>query len=520
MLSNESCVRLWKVTFDLVWSHLYSYSFDSNPNWTREYPGQEEIHAYLIDVAQRWGVYKHIRFNTMVDKASWDDVNMRWNVKVSVCGKKEAEFSQGYTINSSYLVSGVGQLNLPHYPTIPGMNDYKGKLMHSARWDWSFSIKNKKVAIIGNGATSAQIIPEVAKVCDTLTVFQRTPNWIVPRGDKPISNVMRNIYRYVPLVRKRYRAQLMDLREQFFDAAVVDDSEANDILRAGSLEMMKRQIPDKPDLRAALTPNYPPGCKRVILSDDYFPALNLPHVHLETRSIQRITSNGIRVEEMDYDFDLIIMATGFRTLEFMYPIQIYGTNGRSIQDIWKDGARAYLGMTAESLPNFGMLYGPNTNLGHNSIILMIEAQSRYINTMIAPILKARDRGATMCILPKLDRIETFNKEIQERLSTLTFASSKCNSWYKNEEGLITNNWCGTVVEYQKMLSDLDWNDFDVTGSELDFLPSNAKEHLGRVVEETRLSSFGLTTAVAMAVVATKLAAGSPALSNVLRRIQA
>ncbi|TVY47797.1 FAD-binding monooxygenase [Lachnellula occidentalis] len=503
-----------------VWSHLYSYSFDSNPSWTREYPGQEEIHAYLVGVAERWGLFKHIRFNTAVDEASWDDVAMKWKVKVNICGKKEAEFSKSYTINSSYLVSGVGQLNLPYYPKLPGLDDYKGKVMHSARWDWSFPTKGKRIAIIGNGATSAQIIPEVAKVCDSLTVFQRTPNWIVPRGDAPISDAMRSIYKYVPLVRKRYRAQLMDKREKFFDAAVVDDEESNEALAKGTLEMMKRQLPDKPEYWDKLVPDYPPGCKRVILSDDYFPALNLPHVKLETRPLQTITANGIKVDGEDYDYDLIILATGFQTMEFMYPIKIYGTNGRSIEDIWKCGARAHLGMTVESLPNFAMLYGPNTNLGHNSLILMIEAQSRYINTMIGRVLKTRSRGASIRILPKVSRIEEYNKYIQERISTLTFASSKCNSWYKNDDGLVTNNWCGTVIEYQKAISEIDWNDFDVFCSDPSLVSSQSKEYIGRIVEETTFSVFGLAMAVASAAVVFKFAAGTPAVSNALSKIRA
>ncbi|PMD36418.1 monooxygenase [Hyaloscypha variabilis F] len=488
-----------------VWSHLYSYSFDSNPSWSREYPGQEEIHTYLVDVAERWGLFRHLRFNTAVKEATWNEETKQWNTRVQICGEKEVEFAKEYTIASDFLVSGVGQLNMPQYPAIPGINNFQGKMMHSARWDWSYDLEGKKVAIIGNGATAAQIIPEIAKVCDTLTVFQRTPNWVVPRGDAPISERMRTIYKYVPLVRKRYRAHLMDLREQFFEAAIVDDSEANNRLRADSLAMMECQIPENPELRARLTPNYPPGCKRVILSDDIFPALNQKHVSLETHHIKQITKNGIKVEGQDLEFDLIILATGFRTLEFMYPIKITGAGGRSIQDIWKDGARAYLGVTVESLPNFGMLYGPNTNLGHNSIILMIEAQSHYINTLIAPVLAAKKQHLSLAITPNTTRLEEYNAKLQSRLKNLTFSSSKCDSWYKNADGLVTNNWCGTVVEYQMKLSELNWGDFDLSGTGKSIIVSPEKRvHLGRVVEETRVSLLGLGAVIIAAAITVRL----------------
>lgn len=193
-------------------------------------------------------------------------------------------------------------------------------------------------------------------------------------------------------------------------------------------------------------------------------------------------------------------------------------NGRSIEDIWKGGARAYLGVTVECLPNFAMLYGPNTNLGHNSIILMIETQSRYINTMIGPILKARASEQRVCVLPKLERVEAYNAELQDRLKSLTFASTKCHSWYKNDDGLVTNNWCGTVVEYQKTMSELDWDDFDISGSGADIISGKKKEHLGRVIEETTYSLLGLGSVAAAMVVLATVAGRLPTVHNALSRI--
>jgi cation diffusion facilitator CzcD-associated flavoprotein CzcO len=470
---------------------LYSFSFEQNPDWTREYPGQEEILSYLIQVAQKWGLYRYIRFNTEVEEARWNESTKKWETSLKVLGGKAAECATSYTVTSDFLVSAVGQLNVPHYPTIGGLDSFQGKIMHSARWDWSYQLSGKKVAMIGNGATAAQILPELADVVQSVTVFQRTPNWVVPRNDKPISEAMRKVYRYVPAVRKRYRASLMDIRESLHEATVDVGSQMNEKIKQMSLNMMNEQISDDEDLRRRLTPDYPPGCKRIIISDDYFPAMNRANVGLETSPIDEVSSTGIKSAGKEEDFDLIILATGFRTLEFMFPIRVFGIGGRPIEQIWKCGARAYLGMTVEGLPNFGMLYGPNTNLGHNSIILMIEAQSRYINTLISPIIKSRANGGDLTVLPLLSRINSYNNEIQERLRKSTFADPNCDSWYKNADGLVTNNWCGTVVEYQTRTATVEWSDFNVSGNGKELLQSKAREQIGRVVEETQLSTLSI-----------------------------
>ncbi|EAT78799.2 hypothetical protein SNOG_13775 [Parastagonospora nodorum SN15] len=321
------------------------------------------------------GCTKYIRFNTSVEEAHWDDEKRRWKVDVKVTGGKDAEFNPQYSIDCDFLVSAVGQLNQPRFPDIEGLEDFQGKIMHSARWDWSHSLEGKKVGIIGN------------------------------------------------------------------------DGEEN-------------------GLWEKLTPDYNPGCKRVIISDDYYPAVADPKTTLETNKIARITPTGIQLENgTTYEHDIIVLATGFRTVEFMYPIKITGTGGRSLEQIWEKGASALYGTTVPSLPNFGMFYGPNTNLGHNSIILMIEAQSRYLNTLVSAVLDARNRGQRIGLTPRSDRTDAFNQQIQEILQNSSFADPKCGSWYKNKDGKITNNWSGTVVEYQEMLSKVDWEDFETTVGE-------------------------------------------------------
>lgn len=282
-----------------------------------------------------------------------------------------------------------------------------------------------------------------------VTMFQRTANWVIPRLDAPVSPLWRAIYKYVPGVMARKRAGQMDFRESTHGFISDSNSPLARLFTDASKNMMEQQLPNKPDLWRKLTPTYNIGCKRVIISDDYFPTIGLSHVDLETRAIQGIEGNAVKVAGDDgetvrlEDFDLVVCATGFQTVDFMHPIKLTGTGGRHIDEIWKDGAKALYGMVVEDMPNFGMLYGPNTNLGHNSIILMIEAQSRYINALIKPVLEAREHGKALSLTPKPSRIEAFNEEIQGELRASTFNDPNCKSWYKNDAGLITNNWSRT-----------------------------------------------------------------------------
>lgn len=307
---------------------------------------------------------------------------------------------------------------------------------------------------------------------------------------------------------------MMDFRESFHDAVTDGNSEFASLIRTSCIDAMKEQIPDgdRNGLWEKLTPDYNPGCKRVIISDDYYPAVTSPKTTLETNKIARITPTGIQLENgTTYEHDIIVLATGFRTVEFMYPIKITGTSGRSLEQIWEKGASALYGTTVPSLPNFGMFYGPNTNLGHNSIILMIEAQSRYLNTLVSAVLDARNRGQRIGISPRSDRTDAFNQQIQEILQNSSFADPKCGSWYKNKEGKITNNWSGTVVEYQEMLSKVDWEDFETTAGEREgegerasrvvFGTGRQETKIGRVREETVVSNTVLALGTLSAVAA-------------------
>ena len=372
---------------------------------------------------------------------------------MKVEGSKDSEFGSEYTIKSDFLVSAVGQLNQPKLPAIDGLESFKGKIMHSARWDWSYDLRGKKVAIIGNGATAAQIIPEIAKEVESLTIHQRTPNWVIPRLDSEIPEWKRSLYKYVPYVRHRKRADMMDFREAFYNAVFDNNHPVAQFLEGQAKDHMQTQLKDRPELWEKLLPKYKIGCKRVIISDDYLPVFLRDNVKLETGQINKITEKGIVTDGKEEQYDLIVCATGFKTVEFMHPIDITGSAGRTLGSVWKEGGEALYGITVDSLPNFGMLYGPNTNLGHNSIILMIEAQSRYINALIGEVLKARTSGGQLIIKPKATRVEQYNKEIQNELQQSSFNDPNCVSWYKREDnGKITQNWSRTVVDYQKVSS--------------------------------------------------------------------
>jgi hypothetical protein len=298
----------------------------------------------------------------------------------------------------------------------------------------------------------------------------------------------------------------MDYRESLHSATTDGNSPVSNQMRNMCSTMLKTQIPDHPDLWEKLIPNYPPGCKRIISSDDYYPAIADPKTTLETNRITRITNTGVEVDDGQggtkvHEHDLLILATGFRAVEFLYPIQITGTHNRSLAKIWtgSGGASALYGTTVPSLPNFGMFYGPNTNLGHNSIVLMIEAQSRYLSSLVSAVLDARSRGSRLGLMPKKQRTDDFNDKIQEILQKSSFADPSCQSWYKNEEGKITNNWSGTVVEYQEVLSKVDWEDFEVVGnlgenvsaSKVVFGDGRKESRIGRVREETYVGNTGL-----------------------------
>ena len=323
-----------------------------------------------------------------------------------------------------------------------------------------------------------------------VTVFQRTPHWILPRGDYEISSVRKTIYRYFPFWQRYWRKHYIQQNEKEYISNNFAEHEENKRLRQTALDMMHEQSDNQPELWEKLTPNYPVGCKRVVVSDYFFPALNLPNVELEARPVHSVNSHTIRVvgaggqpEEAGSQYDLIVFAKGFRANEFLHPMKIYGRNGRALHEMWKDGARAYKGTCADDMPNLGLVLGPNTGLLHNSFILMIEAQSRYINGLIKPVLEARKQGSGLSLTPRPEKTEEYNARLQTLLKDFAVNDPQVKNWYKTESGLITNLWPGTVLDYQKLMEQVNYGDYEIEGSFTNHVQKKRLYRVGRVIQK-------------------------------------
>lgn len=429
-------------------SHMYSLSFEPNPNWTRKYPRQAEILEYFRSVARKYDIYSHIRFGVELDEAAFDEASGQWKLRTSA----------GDETMVKVLASGCGQLNRPAMPAIPGMDSFKGARFHSARWDHSVNLNGKRVAVVGNGPSAIQFIPEVAKVAGELTVYHRTPNYVVPRLDRPYSTFERWLFAKVPGAARAYRWALYWTLEKN-RIAFTRGTWFNKMFRQIADQHMVTQIADE-KLRAILTPDYDLGCKRILISDDWLPTLTRPNVEVIATEIDHITDSGVVDKEGKVrEVDAIIFGTGFESTKFLTPMKVMGTGGKPLTQAWQGGAEAHLGVSVAGFPNFFMMYGPNTNLGHNSIIFMIECQAAYILGCIKKIRNSR----LSYIDVKPEVMERYNIGVQEAIRESVWAAG-CRSWYKTEDGKVTNNWSGFTAEYWWRTREPDFADYRlVTG---------------------------------------------------------
>ncbi|MGJ6969652.1 flavin-containing monooxygenase [Streptosporangium sp. G11] len=411
-------------------SHLYSFSFERYSSWTRRYPGQPEILRYLEGCADKYGLRPRIRLNTTVVAATFDESLGRWRVRTTAGDEL-----------FDVVVSAVGQLNRPQLPDIPGMSSFDGPAFHSARWDHSVGLAGRRVAVIGNGSSAAQFIPKVAEVADHLDVFQRTPNWVIPKPDSAFGPGARTAFRRVPFLQRAYREWVYRYAEHTLHPALAGGW-SSDLLRRRALGHLREQVPD-PLLRARLTPDYPVGCKRVVIDSGFYPALTRPDVDVVTDRITRIVPGGVETSAGLREADVIVYATGFETSEFLTSIQVTGRGGRHLAEEWKDGAEAYLGIVVPRFPNLFLLYGPNTNLGHNSIVFMIECQVRYVMGCL-PHLAAR---GPMEVRP--EAMATWRRSLDRAMEGMVWQAG-CTSWYKNAAGRVTANWPGTTSTYRRI----------------------------------------------------------------------
>jgi cation diffusion facilitator CzcD-associated flavoprotein CzcO len=416
-------------------SHLYSFSFAPKTDWTRKFPEQPEILAYFESLVDSHGLGPHLRLHTAVTAATWNDDDATWDL----------ELSNGEHVTADVVVSGLGQLNLPHIPDIEGLERFEGTVFHSARWDHDHDLAGERVAVIGIGASAIQFVPQVAKDAGQLTLFQRSVNYVAPKPDRPYKPWERWVLRHVPAVRKGYRASIYWRFEARF-ALMRKGNRLGRMLqeRFGKeiAPLVSERLPAE-----ALVPDYTPGCRRILIANDWYPTLLRPNVEVVTDGVAEITDHSVRTDDgREFDVDTIIFGTGFRSTEFLAPLRITGRGGAALDDVWQDGARAYLGVAVPEFPNLFMLYGPNTNLGHNSILFMIEQQVGYIRSLLVDMVR-RDLAAVEVTPAAMER---YDAEIMAAARRTVWAED-CHSWYKTDAGRITNNWPDYTVRYRRRL---------------------------------------------------------------------
>jgi cation diffusion facilitator CzcD-associated flavoprotein CzcO len=413
-------------------SNLYSYSFSRKNDWGRRYAEQPDILGYIHDTADRFGLRDLVRTGVEVTSAEFDETTATWRVATS----------SGDTFEADVLVPAVGQLSRPALPNIPGLDDFAGPSFHSAQWRHDVDLSGKRVAVLGTGASAIQFVPRVRQTAGHVTVFQRSAPYVVPKLDRAYTDRHHAAFQRFPRFAAAMRGAIWETTE-LLGLALTRVAPLARVLQTLASANLKRHIKD-PVLQAKLTPDYPIGCKRVLFSSEWYPALAHANVDVETDAITEVTETGVRTADGRlHQVDVIIYGTGFKATEFLVPMTITGRDGRDLHTEWADGARAHLGMTVPGFPSMFLIYGPNTNLGSSSIILMMEQQARYIRQ----ITQELDRcGVPRAFEVRRDVEESYDAAIQSRLDSGVWTT--CESWYRTESGRVTTNWPGLVHEYQ------------------------------------------------------------------------
>jgi len=427
-------------------SHLYSFSFEPRADWSRVYAPQPEICRYLQHCVDKYGLGAHIQYNRRAQRAAFDEAAGRWIVGLA----------DGGELACRCLVSAVGQLNQPRIPAFAGAETFAGASFHAARWDHSLSLEGKRVAVVGNAASAIQFIPRVAAEASRVYVYQRSANYIVPREDRAYTDAERERFRRSPIRLTLSRLYWFLRQELFLFGAMFDGSLRQQLVRRAARLHLEAQVSD-PALRRALTPDYPLGCKRILVSDDYYPSLNRDNVELVTSAILGMNTEGLLTEDgVSRPVDVVIYGTGFHATDFLSTLDLRGRGQQSLADVWADGAWAHRGVAVPGFPNLFMLYGPNTNLGHNSIIYMIESQAAYILQCIDKLLVHSLRT----LEPNAEIAAQQDAALQDALAR-TVWGGQCGSWYKTASGRITNNWPHSALRYRWNMRRPDFSEYDM-----------------------------------------------------------
>jgi cation diffusion facilitator CzcD-associated flavoprotein CzcO len=428
-------------------SHLYSFSFAPNPSWTRTYPRQPEIWDYLRDLAERHHLHPHIRLGHELRAAAWDEERRRWHV----------ETSQGAWL-AEILVDATGPLSYPQVPAIPGLDRFEGTIFHSAEWDHDHDLEGERVAVIGTGASAIQFVPRIAKHVAQLHVFQRTAPWILPHTDRPTTRFERRLYRVAPFAQKAVRTAIYWSRESFLLGFVKGERIMAGAERIAAAHLRK-QVRD-PELRRRLTPQFRLGCKRVLLSNDWYPALTRPNVELVTDGIREIRGRTIVLADgSEREVDTIILGTGFHVTDPPTMKLMRGRDGTLLAERAATGIQAYLGSTISGLPNFFKLIGPNTALGHNSMVFMIESQLRYV----MDALRVMEEQGIETFEVRPEAMAAYNARIQAKLRGTVWMSG-CASWYLDAQGRNTTIWPDFTFRFRHRTRRFDTRAYDLRRS--------------------------------------------------------
>ncbi|MCZ2109600.1 MAG: NAD(P)/FAD-dependent oxidoreductase [Dehalococcoidia bacterium] len=422
-----------------VQSHMYSFSFYGKPDWSKRYAPWHEIQAYIHEVTDHYGLRPKIRLGWEVSGARFDEKRGLWTLQ----GKN------GKTVVARHWVLASGPLHVPAFPDIPGLSRFKGKVMHSAEWDHGYELRGKRVASIGTGGSAIQYAPEIAPDVSKLHVFQRTPAWVIPRDERPYLALEKSMFRRFPALRKLHRARLYWTNESRV-WPIFKPSLASTLQNLAKLSI-RLQVKDR-EIAKKLTPEYTIGCKRVLISNKWYPMFNRDNVELVTDGIREITETSVITKDgRERPVDCIILGTGFVVDPriYMRDFEFVGVGGRRLQDDWKDSAEAYYGITVHGYPNFYMLVGPNTGLGHNSILFMIECQARYVVKLIE---LARSRGADYVDV-KESAQRTFNDELQKEFDGTVWTTG-CASWYQQADGKNIALWPSSTWRYWRETRDV------------------------------------------------------------------
>jgi cation diffusion facilitator CzcD-associated flavoprotein CzcO len=412
-------------------SHLYSFSFELNSRWSRSYSRQPEILEYIRDVAEKYDLYDHIQFDTKITELEFHRDDGEWSLGTG----------DGRSFRAGSTVLAVGPLSRPMVPDFDGLEEFEGRAFHSARWPDDFDPEGKRIAVVGTGASSVQIVPGLAGDPEELHVFQRTAPWVLPRNDRSYSELEKRLFEWVPGLQKAYRAFLYGLFEMQA-VGLVDQPRLMKAAEWFARRYINQQI-DDPELRDKVTPDYTMGCKRILLSDTYYPALDRDDVELISGEVAEFGEQVVRISDSrEREVDAVVFATGFHVTDFLSHFEVRGLEDRRLNKAWSDGAEAYKGISVNGFPNLFLMLGPNTGLGHNSMIFMMECQARWIRQALEE-LDERD-ARYLDVRPSVHR--NFNDNLRERMDGTVWKSG-CESWYLEDDGKNTTLWPGYTVDY-------------------------------------------------------------------------